>query len=476
MLARTFSRFSPRFPRSLTYMLQASEYYLGDYFEWYFTAADFNKVESVEQLDKTKKALVIWAAIWIEHLAAICAIIAATYIYHSELGYWPLLGILAVPFLLPYFAAVPVMVVKYLIQKPYELFITKKLAEAIAKHPGIKIAIAGSYGKTTMREILRTVLGSGKRVAAPGGSINTLLGINNFMKTLKGDEEVLVFELGEYYPGDVAHLAKVINPDIGVITGVNESHLKRFGSIEKTVATIFELADNLGSKSLYINAENKLAKAAGRGSHIFYSGFGCGDYRVSAAKSGLAGTDFTVQHGDQELVLHTDLLGLHLVGSLVAAMQIGHTLGISDQDLVAGVAATKPFSRRLELASNKDGIYILDDSYNGNPDGVKAVIDFLSGLKGHQKLYVTSGLVEMGAKNREVHLEIAKELVAAKIDKVLLVRTSMTEIVAEGLTVSGYKGEVLWYDSTIAVHKALPHLTVKGDVVLLSTDLPDQYR
>ncbi len=476
MLRRTLSRFSPRYPRSLTYMLQASEYYLGDYFEWYFKVANFRKVENVERLDKTKKALVIWGAIWLEYLAMLFAVIAATASFFPTLGYWPLAGIVAIPYLLPYLATIPVLTIKYLIQKPYELAIAKKLKEVIAGHPGVKIAIAGSYGKTTMREILRTVISSSKVVAAPGGSINTLLGIHNFMKTLKGDEEVLVFELGEYYPGDVARLAKVICPDIGVITGVNESHLKRFGSIEKTVATIFELADSIGKKPLYINAENKLAKAAGRGSHMFYSGFGCGDYKVAAATSDLTGTNFTVQNGAETLDLHTDLLGVHLVGSLVAAMQIGHTLGVTDQQLAAGVAATKPFSRRLELTSSKDDIYILDDSYNGNPDGARAVIDFLADLQGHRKFYVTSGLVEMGAKNREVHLEIAREITAAKIDKVLFVRTSMTEIVAEGLKDSGYQGEVLWYESTVAVHRALPHLTVKGDVVLLSTDLPDQYR
>jgi len=476
MIQGLISRFTFSYPRTLAYMLQASEYYVLDYFDWYHSTLDFSAVEKVGKLKYTKKAMVVLATIWVEYLAMIAKVIWFTGSNLDAYGYWPLLTLLLVPFLLPYLAVIPVLVIKYLLQMPYELMIANGLQARIAVHRGVKIAVAGSYGKTTMREILRSVLGADKKVAAPSGSINTLLGINSFMKKLDGDEDVLIFEIGEYYPGDVAHLARIIQPDIGVITGINEAHLKRFGSIEKTVATIYELAAFLTGKPLFVNAENELAKSAARKGDILYSRAGCGELSVKDATSDLTGTTITIARGKETYVVKSQLLGLHLVGSIVAAVEVGLSLGIPMAKLVEGVAATKPFPRRLELVSEKDDIAILDDSYNGNPDGVRAVLDFLTSLVGHRRLYITSGLVEMGDRSREVHLQIGKELTDAQIEVVMLVRTSATKIIAEGLEGSGYKGNLMWFDDTDAAYAALPHLTVRGDVVLLQNNWPDQYK
>ena len=117
----------------------------------------------------------------------------------------------------------------------------------------------------------------------------------------------------------------------------------------------------------------------------------------------------------------------------------------------------------------------LDDSYNGNPDGVKAVIEFLGSLKDHRRFYVTPGLVEMGGRTEQVHKEIGKRLAQAHIEKVVLIKNSVTPYLAQGLHEAHYDGEVVWFDDALSAFAALPHLTVKGDVVLLQNDWPDQY-
>ncbi len=474
-MRRFFSRYTLRYPRSLVYMLQASEYYLGDYFEWYFGVKDFTKVEKVGKLKFTKKATLLYIFAWLVYLLLAAKMFIMTLVFFPQYGYGNLLWLLLIPFFLPYIIVIPLLILKYLVQWPLEQFIKNGLKKKIAAQPGVKIAIAGSYGKTTMREILATVLGSGKKVAAPGGSLNTLWGIYSFMKTLEGDEEVLIFELGEYYPGDVRRLAEVTQPDMGVITGINEAHLKRFGSLEKTVATIYELVDFLGDKTVYINGDNELAKKNARGNFHLYTSEGVESWKVSKSASGLSGTDLVITKDKNELKLHSGLLGLHLIGSLAVAVAISDKLGLTDKQIIAGVAATKPFSRRLELVSSGD-IVILDDSYNANPDGVKAVIDFTASIKGYRKTYVTSGLVEMGGRSKEVHYQLARELVEAKIDNIMMVPNTMTRHISDGLTKYGFQGKITWFDTMQQIRESLPHLLAKGDLVLLSTDLPDQYR
>src|SRR5262249_54259961 len=141
------------------------------------------------------------------------------------------LGLILAPFIVPYTLFLLILVLN-LLQKPIEAYIIADAKRKLRKHKAIKIGIAGSFGKTSMREILKTVISHGKRVAGPGGSHNTPLAIARFIRTLKGDEEVLVFEFGEYYPGDIKKLCKFVEPDWGVITGVNEAHLERFKTLE----------------------------------------------------------------------------------------------------------------------------------------------------------------------------------------------------------------------------------------------------
>src|SRR3989338_9214365 len=180
---------------------------------------------------------------------------------------------LLAPFILPYVLLIPLVSLKAL-QTPFENVLLARARKILARHKGLKIAIAGTFGKTSMREILKTILSEGKRVASPPFSYNTPLGICRFVNQLNGTEDVLIFELGEYYPGDVKRLCELIDPHVGIITGVNEAHLERFGTLEKTAKTIFELADYLKNKPVYINGENAITRRRTNHNlknHILYS-------------------------------------------------------------------------------------------------------------------------------------------------------------------------------------------------------------
>jgi UDP-N-acetylmuramoyl-tripeptide--D-alanyl-D-alanine ligase len=471
-MRRFISRFSREYDRSLLYMLQASEYDLQDYFAWYRRVKDFRTVQKRKRLAWTLKVKALYAAEWVLTISVI--FIGIRLIDSLDFATW-LVVILLLALLdrliVPLWFALVVLVARF-IQEPVEQWIIARAKAKLSKHKAFKIAIAGSYGKTSMREILRTVLSEGKRVAAPGGSENTPIGIARFVDRLKGDEEVLIFELGEYYPGDVRQLAELVQPDLGIITGVNEAHLSKMKTLETVSDTIFELADSLHNKPLYINAESDHLKVVEKA--ITFTRSGVGEWKVVAPETSLDGTSFSLEHNGIRINAQSKLLGLHQVGPLAAAAHIALSLGLSVRQIEEGIAKTKAFAHRL--APREDGgVITLDDSYNGNPNGVKAVLEFLASLEGHRRWYVTPGLVEMGNRSEEIHRDIGKQLAEANIEKVVLIKNSVTPWIEEGLKENSYGGDIMWFDDALKCYEQLPYMTVSGDVVVLQNDWPDQY-
>ncbi|MDP3965334.1 MAG: Mur ligase family protein, partial [bacterium] len=280
------------------------------------------------------------------------------------------------------------------------------------------------------------------------------------------------------YPGDVMRLCKCIDPHVGIITGVNEAHLEKFGTLEKTAATVFELAEYLKKRPVYINGESEIARTHAKSAlknHIVYSREGAGDCRVENPKSDLRGTTFGLVLDGVTSRVKTRLLGLHSIGPLAVSAHIASRLGLSRKQIDAGIAKTKAFSHRLEPHEDKSGVVTLDDSYNGNPDGVRAIIEFLELLEGRRRWYVTPGLVEMGPRTVEVHKEIGRRIAQAQLEKVILITNSVTPYIERGLREAGYTGEIIRFNDALQAYAALPHLTAKGDIVILQNDWPDQY-
>jgi UDP-N-acetylmuramoyl-tripeptide--D-alanyl-D-alanine ligase len=500
MLKGFLSRYRFRYLSTLVYMLQSSEYSGREYLRWLHRTHNFDLVARRGQLDRTRKAqlllaILVIAAVPIWSLIILFLIGGLT----SGVVLWLVLAIV-IAFMLPYWLAygllVPLWLGQLLVQKPRERAIVRSARRKLAALPAIKIGIAGSYGKTTMKDLLATVLQEGKAVAATPGNLNTPLGISSFVGNLEGDEEVLIFEMGEYYPGDIRDLCRLIEPDMGVITGINEAHLSKFRSLERTVRTIFELADYLrddvetgegplhGGTELYVNGESELAhrQIEQRGAEKVmkqdliaeYTRHGVGELKASSLSTDLEGTSFTLTTGEQKIHVTSGLLGLHQVGPLATVAAIGLELGLSVEQIETGLALTKPFEHRLEPKLEND-IWTIDDTYNGNPDGAKAAIDFLGSLKGHKRYYVTPGLVEMGHRTREVHEQIGTWLAEAGIEHVILIETSAMEHIKHGLKAGDFKGKLTTYPDEITALMALPSLTTAGDVVLLQNDWGDQY-
>lgn len=477
MIKKFISKYSINLPRTITYMLQSSEYIIPEYILWYKNIRDFRTVENRKKLIYTKKAILIFTTCWI---------IALSLLYSSYLSYLlindnfykflvPLLIILLTPHLLAYLILIPLIIIKILIQKPLEAFIIKKAIKKLETHSGLRIGIAGSYGKTSMKEILKTILSEKFNVAAPKHSYNTPLGISRFINNLSGNEDIIIFELGEYYPGDIRKLCNIVKPEVGIITGINNAHLQKFKSIKNTVKTILEIADYLKNNNVYINIENKISNSNKRNGFVEYSKNGCQNIKINEPKIDIDGTYFTLSIKDKDIETKTNLLGVHQLGPIAAASNIAYSKGMTLEEISSAIKKTIPFEHRLQPINYGEGVMLLDDTYNGNPDGVEAIINFIKNIKNRRKIYITPGLVEMGEDVERIHEEIGVKLAKANINKVVLIKNSVTPYIEKGLNKGNFEGEIIKYNDAKTAFNSIKHLTIKNDLVVLQNDWPDQY-
>lgn len=465
-------------------MLQASEYNAEEFFVWFRGVSDFRKVENRKTLVKTAKAKLLLMFSYFIFLFSI--VISLNYLFFREgkFGFVLfLIFILATPYITLFTTALASIVIN-IIQVPIERRIINSAKQKLKKHKAIKIAIVGSYGKTTMKEILRTVLSQTKNTRATPDNKNTPLGISRFINTLEGNEEILLFEMGEYYKGDIKLLCDLVDPSIGIITGVNEAHLDKFKHIENTVDTIFELADFLNKKEntyLYINGESKLVKEKAKSLEnkkvVVYDDKGVGEFNIEDLKTDLSGVNFVLRDKNGEsIVARSSLLGKHQAGPLALSAFVAKSLGVKLQDIEIGIKNTKAFDHRMQPREDSGGVFVIDDSYNGNPDGVRVAIEFLKEVKDKRRFFITPGLVEMGRKTGEVHKEIGRQLAESGIEKVVLIKNSVTYFIETGLKENNFKGEIIWFDTSMECFSALPKRTINNDLLLYQNDWPDNYR
>lgn len=460
----------PGFPKTLLYMLQASEYDVNEYLAWINRTVDFRSVSKRKKLVWTNKIRLLALA---EVVIILIFVIFAWFV--STI--WIPLAIpvlIVLPVGLIYGILAPLVIGRVLIQIPREKKMINAATEKIAMHPAKKIAIVGSYGKTTAKEVLKTVLAEKYDVAATPGNMNTPIGISRFIMNLSGDEEVLVFEFGETHIGDIRQLCDIVHPDIGVITGINEAHLQSFKTIENTIATVFELSDFLKEGPVYANHDDANVRHGSKGRRITAFGIDDADgWSLVKGEATLEGDRIVAQKGRTKISAKTLLIGDHLFGVLMLAIALGEKLELSPSEIEAGLGKIRPFEHRMQ-PRELHGALIIDDTYNGNIRGIEAGLSLLRQSQATRKIYVTPGLVEQGSETEAIHIRIG-ELIAQAADIAVLMNNSVTPFIQAGIQKAEFKGTVKVVDDPLAFYSGLEYFVAAGDVVLMQNDWTDNY-
>ena len=473
------SRYKPAYLTTLVYMLQSTEYQPGPYLKWYAKTNDFTDVMYRRRLEPTRPAQMLLKALRLGTLGYLVITIGLAVVgWLAQSIPLVFIGLILAglyPFVWAYLIVVPLIIGKHFIIEPRHRQQVAAAEPIFAQAKATKIAIAGSYGKTTMKEILLTVLSEAKKVAATPANKNVAISHAQFAQSLKGDEEVLIIEYGESKPGDIAAFTKMTHPDIGIITGLAPAHLDQYKTVEAAGHDIMQLAAYLKNKNVYISGESQSLQPLITPELSVYTQQQVGDWKISQIKTALDGITFTMRRKNQTMHLASGLLGRHQVAPLALAAALGRELGLEKADVERGVAKTRPFEHRMQPRVVA-GANIIDDTYNGNLEGIRAGLALLAELPAKRKIYVTPGLVDQGDQAEPVHIKIGHLIAAAKPDIVVLMQNSATNFIQIGLEEKAYAGKILIETDPLAFYTDLTSTTAAGDLVLMQNDWTDNYK
>ncbi|MDL2363153.1 MAG: Mur ligase family protein, partial [Patescibacteria group bacterium] len=380
MIASSLSIYSPKYPLVLAYMLQCTEYQALPYLRWIWRTEDFGSVRQRRQLDNTRAAKLLAALLYAGMLCEILLGVALIYLgtQGDLIGGVPygLTLILIYPVLWAHLVVFPLLTARYLIINPSVKRAIRSTTPIYADHPGVKIAVAGSYGKTTMKELLTTVLSEKLVVAATPANKNVSSSHAAFAKTLAGTEDVLILEYGEGEPGDIARFTAHTTPTHAIITGLAPAHLDKYKTLQAAGEDIFSVTKSIISEHVYVNTDSPELQSFVKPNYQKFSNSGALGWKVSKVEIGLHGTSFIMKKAKQALTLQSGLVGEHQVGFLAFVAALAIELGLSLKQVEAGITKTQPFEHRMQPYL-LNGAWIVDDTYNGNLEGIRAGTNLL---------------------------------------------------------------------------------------------------
>lgn len=385
-----------------------------------------------------------------------------------------------------------VVIVANAINHPIEVAINNRYINdarrILAQNPGLRVVgVTGSFGKTSVKSYLETLLKDRFELLVTPGNYNTTLGVVRTIRaSLRPTHELFVCEMGARYEHDIAEICDLVHPWCGVVTAIGPQHLETFGDIEAIKRTKFELVDALPEDGLaFLNFDNEHIREMARGRRGVVA-YGTSDEAAAAAGEGglyraidiglsKRGTSFTlVTPKGETCAYQMRLVGGHNVVNVVGALAVAHELGVPLSTLRTAVRRLRPVEHRMEM-SERGGATIIDDAYNSNPVGSRAAVETLAMFDGTRVL-VTPGMVELGEEQYRYNREFGVTA-ASCCDYVAIVGKENREALHEGVLEGGLGPERVRIFNRVEDAVSWAYL-VGGDAhryILLENDLPDIY-
>lgn len=333
------------------------------------------------------------------------------------------------------------------------------------------IAVGGSNGKTTTKELLAAVLRQKLNTLWSEASFNNDIGVPLTLLKLEPGHQAAVLEVGTNHPGELAPLVRMIQPKLGVITSIGREHLEFFGDLAGVTAEEGWLAELLppGGK-LFLNGDNEWADILARRSLaiVVRVGFGAGnDWRAQDVRLDAQGTTFQVRSTKPEFEgeYRVNLLGRHQAGNALFALAVGAELGLSAAEVRRGLTECKPAKMRLQ-PWDWNGVWVLDDAYNANADSMLAALETLREISSAgRRVAVLGDMAELGAHSPAAHAEVGRRAAQSGIDQLFAVG-KMAGVMAGAAREAGLRAVDEFADAPAAA-EAVKNFLKPGDVVLL---------
>ncbi len=331
------------------------------------------------------------------------------------------------------------------------------------------VAVGGSNGKTTTKEMIKSVLGTRYRVLSTEGNLNNHIGLPQMLLQLEPKHEVAVLEIGTNHPGEIAYLCSILHPTHGLITNIGREHLEFFETLEgvaKAEGELFEwLAGHQGVA--FINCDDhRIQRLKKRVKKKVMFGFGSGRNLV---KGTVVSTD---QHG--QVLLRVKPLrkkafevalgvpGKHNAKNALAAVTVGLALKVRPSDIQKALAEFRPAKNRTQI-QHVGGITIINDTYNANPDSTLAALDTLKRIESHgKKIAVLADMLELGTHSADLHRHIGNAIADYGVEIVLTYGK-----LAKSINDSALVDTKAHFDDKNALIEYLVRSVAEGDIVLI---------
>lgn len=395
------------------------------------------------------------------------------------------------------------------VEKQIQEGFKRQAREKLASLPHLKvIAITGSYGKTSTKFMIDTLLRERYQVCTTPGSFNTPMGICKVINNdLKATHQVLILEMGARYAGNITELCSIAQPDISVVTNVGKAHLETFGTRDVIAYEKGTLARELKPGGVLVaNGEDERVAAMGRerddiervlvgsvgsiraGGEVSVGHTGTEFEMIWMKREAGAGDDTTggvVGAGDdvagevaERGVVQMPLFGEHNIMNFMLAAGVARSLGIRFQTVVRAATRLKPVEHRLEL-KQMNGITVIDDAFNSNPEGARSAIDLLAAFPTGRKFVITPGMIELGEDEEMENRRFGEYIAEKGIDVAILVGPDRVRPIQAGIGGGGATSpggtEVVVVRSLFEANDEMARRAQAGDVVLYENDLPDTY-
>jgi len=335
------------------------------------------------------------------------------------------------------------------------------------------VAITGSSGKTTTKEMLAAIAGPVKRLVKSEGNYNNLIGLPKTVFRINALHEMAILELGTNTRGEIRRLTTIAEPDIGLITNIGPAHLEGFKSVATVREEKLDLFRNMpGNGIAVINVDDERLKVSGkdwRGTRITFGIRKKADVSAEGIDTKkMVGAAFTIGLNSMSEEITLPTVGIHNIYNALAAAATAAALGIDFATICRGLSEFHPVSGRMEICRLKNGAFIINDTYNANPASFGEALKTLKDLKGKRKSTVIMGdMLELGDQAEAMHEGIGSLMADTGVDNIYLRGRFSGATAAGALEKKFPEGRIIFFEDSDEIMDRLKSHVKKGDWILV---------
>ena len=331
------------------------------------------------------------------------------------------------------------------------------------------VGVTGSVGKTSTKDIIANVVSQKYKTLKTQGNNNNDIGLPFTMFNLK-DHEAAVIEMGMNHFNEISKLTKIAKPTISVITNIGTSHIGNLGSRENILKAKLEILEGMNKKVLVINNDNDLLHDLSlKNKEIEIHTYGIDN------KSDVMAEDIVLNENDSEFTCNlkgekfrvkVPVGGIHFVYNALCAATVGNLLGLNAKEIIRGIETFELTKKRMDITELKNGVTIINDSYNASFESMQASLKYLGALKNSRKVAVLGDMFELGEFSKELHEKVGKEVAKNNIDILICSGENAKYIVDTALKNGMNKENVFYFEVKEKIKEFVKQNWKSGDVIL----------